>query len=165
MDCMISLPGQLFYSTQIPACLWFLARSKKPRQRLARPARRDPVHRRAQARAHGRSDPQGVFRRGHRQNLRVTYHAWRREPDADAYEDVNPASARPRTLEEVREHNHVLTPGPLRRRVGGCGRRRTVRGAVRGIESRSLAGAVRRGRGKLSALIQAKLEEVDAKWL
>jgi type I restriction enzyme M protein len=29
VDCMISLPAQLFYSTQIPACLWFLARNKK----------------------------------------------------------------------------------------------------------------------------------------
>src|SRR5260370_37211721 len=28
VDCMISLPGQLFYSTQLPACLWFLARNK-----------------------------------------------------------------------------------------------------------------------------------------
>src|SRR5262249_13138899 len=29
VDCMVALPGQLFYSTQIPACLWFLARDKK----------------------------------------------------------------------------------------------------------------------------------------
>jgi type I restriction enzyme M protein len=29
VDCMVALPGQLFYSTQIPVCLWFLARDKK----------------------------------------------------------------------------------------------------------------------------------------
>src|SRR5271157_5690011 len=29
VDCMVALPGQLFYSTQIPACLWFLSRNKK----------------------------------------------------------------------------------------------------------------------------------------
>ena len=29
VDCMVALPGQLFYSTQIPACLWFLARDKQ----------------------------------------------------------------------------------------------------------------------------------------
>jgi type I restriction enzyme M protein len=29
VDCMVALPSQLFYSTQIPVCLWFLARSKK----------------------------------------------------------------------------------------------------------------------------------------
>ena len=26
--CMVALPGQLFYSTQIPVCLWFLAKNK-----------------------------------------------------------------------------------------------------------------------------------------
>src|SRR5437867_13198270 len=29
VDCMVALPGQLFYSTQIPVCLWFLVRNKK----------------------------------------------------------------------------------------------------------------------------------------
>ena len=29
VDCMVALPGQLFYSTQIPVCLWFLAKDKK----------------------------------------------------------------------------------------------------------------------------------------
>ena len=28
VDCMVALPGQLFYSTQIPACLWFLSRDR-----------------------------------------------------------------------------------------------------------------------------------------
>ena len=55
VDCMIALPGQLFYSTQIPVCLWFLARDKKQPQ-VPRPARRDAVHRRAQARPHGGPD-------------------------------------------------------------------------------------------------------------
>ena len=36
---MIALPGQLFYSTQIPACLWFLARDKKNHEELPRPPR------------------------------------------------------------------------------------------------------------------------------
>jgi type I restriction enzyme M protein len=31
VDCMVALPGQLFYSTQIPVCLWFLAKNKKQR--------------------------------------------------------------------------------------------------------------------------------------
>ena len=29
VDCMITLPGQLFYTTQIPVCLWFLTKNKK----------------------------------------------------------------------------------------------------------------------------------------
>src|SRR4030095_15098565 len=31
VDCMVALPGQLFYSTQIPVCLWFLTRNKRGR--------------------------------------------------------------------------------------------------------------------------------------
>ncbi len=46
VDCMVALPGQLFYSTQIPVCLWFLAREQAQRA-LPRPAGRDAVHRRA----------------------------------------------------------------------------------------------------------------------
>ena len=29
VDCMVALPGQLFYSTEIPACLWFIARDRR----------------------------------------------------------------------------------------------------------------------------------------
>ena len=29
VDCMVAMPGQLFYSTQIPVCLWFLARNRR----------------------------------------------------------------------------------------------------------------------------------------
>ena len=50
VDCMVALPGQLFYSTQIPACLWFLARDQQERQ-VPRPPRPRALHRRPQARA------------------------------------------------------------------------------------------------------------------
>ena len=46
VDCMVALPGQLFYSTQIPACLWFLARG-------APAACRGSLHRRAEAGPYG----------------------------------------------------------------------------------------------------------------
>ena len=39
VDCMVALPGQLFYSTQIPVCLWFLARDRRSRLHETRPAR------------------------------------------------------------------------------------------------------------------------------
>jgi type I restriction enzyme M protein len=29
VDCMVAMPGQLFYSTQIPVCLWFISRNKR----------------------------------------------------------------------------------------------------------------------------------------
>jgi type I restriction-modification system DNA methylase subunit len=59
VEVMIALPGQLFFNTQIPACLWFLVKDKPQRQG------RGAVHRRAQAgdhdqpravRAEGRGD-------------------------------------------------------------------------------------------------------------
>ena len=59
VDCMVALPGQLFYSTQIPACLWFLARGRER-------SRRDPVHRREEARPDGGPDAPGADRRRNR---------------------------------------------------------------------------------------------------
>ena len=37
LSCMVALPGQLFYSTQIPVCLLFLARNKHDRKRSKQP--------------------------------------------------------------------------------------------------------------------------------
>ena len=51
VDCMVALPGQLFYSTQIPVCLWFLAKSKDDRRQQRghpRPPQTDALHRRPQ---------------------------------------------------------------------------------------------------------------------
>jgi hypothetical protein len=51
VEVMVALPPQLFFNTQIPACLWFLAKDKK----RPRPARRGAVHRRPQAGPHGKA--------------------------------------------------------------------------------------------------------------
>jgi type I restriction enzyme M protein len=119
VDCMVALPGQLFYSTQIPACLWFLARDK----------RRSPSPARAgEGRGEGR-DRRGhvlfidarklgqLVDRTHREltneevaRIARTYHAWRGEKDAGAYADV-PGFCNSAALEDVRKHGHVLTPG------------------------------------------------------
>jgi hypothetical protein len=53
VEVMIALPGQLFFNTQIPACLWFLT---KP----SRAAGRSAVHRRPQARPHDQPRAGGV---------------------------------------------------------------------------------------------------------
>ncbi len=121
VDCMIALPGQLFYSTQIPACLWFLARDKSGRPPAGQ---RKPLRdRRGQvlfidARRMGR-----MVDRVHRelteeeiQRIACTYHAWRGEPDAGKYEDI-PASRRARRL---RRSASTATSSPL---VATWGRR------------------------------------------
>lgn len=108
VDCMIALPAQLFYGSQIPVCLWFLARNKRngkfrdrSHQTLFIDARKignmvDRVHREL-------SD-EDISR------IASTYHAWRGEADADTYQDV-PGFCRSATTEEIAVHSYVLTPG------------------------------------------------------
>src|SRR6516225_11160237 len=108
VDCMVALPGQLFYATQIPVCLWFLARGKK-NGRL-RDRRGETLF--IDARKLG-----AMIGRVHREMLdadiakiAATYHAWRGDKGAGDYADV-PGFCKSATLDEIRQHGHVLTPG------------------------------------------------------
>jgi type I restriction enzyme M protein len=108
VDCMVALPGQLFYSTQIPACLWFLARDRKDgkfRDRRGHVLFID-------ARKMGR-----MVDRTHReltddeiQKVARTYHAWRGEKESGEYADT-PGFCKSASREEIRKYGHVLTPG------------------------------------------------------
>jgi type I restriction enzyme M protein len=109
VDCMVALPGQLFYSTQIPACLWFLARKKNPgggwRDRRGEVLFIDARKMGALVdRTRRELSDEDISR------IADTYHAWRGEKGAAAYSDV-PGFCKAATLEEIRAHNHVLTPG------------------------------------------------------
>jgi len=137
VDCMIALPGQLFYGTPIPACLWFIARDKS-----GTPTKGHELPSTSGRGAGG----EGRFRdrrgetlfidarqmgtmvdRTHREltdddiaKIAGTYHAWRGEsplPDAGEgqgeggeYVDV-PGFCKAAKLDDIREHGHVLTPG------------------------------------------------------
>ena len=108
VDCMVALPGQLFYSTQIPACLWFLARDRKNGKFRDRRGQMLFID----ARKLGR-----MVDRTHREltdediaRIADTYHAWRGEKEAGEYADV-PGFCKSAPLEEMRKHGHVLTPG------------------------------------------------------
>jgi type I restriction enzyme M protein len=108
VDCMVALPGQLFYSTQIPACLWFLARDRKNgkfRDRRGQVLFIDARKLGLMAdRTHKELTDEDVAR------IATTYHAWRGEQDAGAYADIA-GYCKSAPLEEVRKHGHVLTPG------------------------------------------------------
>jgi type I restriction enzyme M protein len=106
VDCMIALPGQLFYSTQIPACLWFLARNKKGGGKL-RDRHGEMLF--IDARKFGTMVDRTRKELSEEDVAKVagTYHSWR---EGKGYEDV-PGFCKSATLEEIRDHNHVLTPG------------------------------------------------------
>jgi type I restriction enzyme M protein len=110
VDCMVALPGQLFYSTQIPACLWFLSRNKNPGDKWR--DRRGEVlfvdARKLGALAEG-SRTNKQLSDEEIANIADTYHAWRGEPGAGDYVDV-PGFCRAVKLDEIRTHNYVLTP-------------------------------------------------------
>lgn len=108
VDCMVALPGQLFYSTQIPVCLWFLARDRKSGK--FRDRRGEILF--IDARKMGR-----MVDRTHREltdediaKIAGTYHAWRGEKDAGKYKDIA-GFCKSAKLEEIQKHGHVLTPG------------------------------------------------------
>ena len=109
VDCMIALPGQLFYSTQIPACLWFLTRNKNPggdwRDRSGEVLFID-------ARKLGQMVDRTRKEFSDEDIARIadTYRAWRGAPDAAPYED-EPGFRKSVTLEEIKGHGYVLTPG------------------------------------------------------
>ncbi|PQO22450.1 DNA methyltransferase [Rhodobacteraceae bacterium WD3A24] len=158
VDCMIALPGQFFYSTQIPACLWFLSRNKNPGTGW-RDRRGEVLFIDARKLGHLVDRTRREFSDEDIARIAGTYHAWRGEPDTATYED-EPGFCRAAPLEDIRENNHVLTPG---RYVGAA----AVEADDVPFEERfaalkeTLAEQFAEAE-ELSALIQTKLEEVGA---
>jgi len=111
VDCMISLPGQLFYTTQIPVCLWFLAKNKKAdSERSYRSRAGETLF--IDARQKG-----DLIDRVHRElssddiaEIAKTYHAWRGEEKDGKYEDIA-GFCKSATRDEIKSHHYVLTPG------------------------------------------------------
>ncbi|MCG7929953.1 MAG: type I restriction-modification system subunit M [Candidatus Thiodiazotropha lotti] len=116
VDCMIALPGQLFYTTQIPVCLWFLTKNKRAQ---TVEGHTDSNHRDRQgetlfidARNLG-----SMIDRTHKEltvddiaEIARTYHAWRGEKKDGGYED-QPGFCKSATLDDIKANDYVLTPG------------------------------------------------------
>lgn len=113
VDCMIALPGQLFYSTSIPVCLWFLARNRQDGRSALGATLRDRSGEVLfiDARKLGQ-----MVDRTHReltkediQKVADAYHNWRGDGDG-VYEDVA-GFCKAASVAEVAKNGYVLTPG------------------------------------------------------
>ena len=108
VDCIVALPAQLFYSTQIPACLWFLARDRS-NDRI-RERRGEVLFIDAQQLGHLVDRTHRAFTDDDISRIADTYHAWRNHNAPDAYQDV-PGFCKSASREDVSGHEYVLTPG------------------------------------------------------
>lgn len=110
VDYMVAPPGQLFYATPIPVCLWFLAKYKKNgrfRDRrgetLFIDARKMDV---LKDRVHGELTEQEILR------IAATYHAWRGDKGDGEYADL-PGFCKSVKLDEVRKHGQIAEAARL----------------------------------------------------
>jgi len=108
---MIAMPGQLFYTTPIPVCLWFISRNKKA------DAGREFRDRRGETLFMDARKMGTLVDRVHRDlsdneigEISRTYHAWRGKAEAGKYED-KAGFCKSATLAEIKSHDYVLTPG------------------------------------------------------
>jgi type I restriction enzyme M protein len=108
VDCMVAMPGQLFYSTQIPVCLWFLTRDKGNKRFRDRRGQTLFIDARKLGtlidRVHRDLTDDDVAR------IAGMYHAWRGDKGAGGYEDA-PGYCKSATHDEIAKHGFVLTPG------------------------------------------------------
>lgn len=111
VDCMIALPGQLFYTTQIPVCLWFLTKNKKQddtrgyRNRQGETLFIDARNMGTMTdRTHKELTDEDIA------EIAKTYHAWRGEAKDGEYQDIA-GYCKSATLEDIKANDYVLTPG------------------------------------------------------
>ncbi|RPI78488.1 MAG: SAM-dependent DNA methyltransferase [Desulfobacteraceae bacterium] len=109
LDCMVAMPGQLFYSTQIPVCLWFISRDKKNGRFHDRRGKTLFIDARKMGtmidRVHRELTEEDILK------IADTYHAWRGDKEIKKkYKDI-PGFCKSADLEDIRKHDHILTPG------------------------------------------------------
>jgi len=107
VDCIIALPPKLFLTVAIPVSLWFLARNKDERSKGFRDRRGQILFIDARNMYKPVSRRLNILTEEHIQKIANTYRAWRR---GEGYQDI-PGFCKSATLEEVRKHSYLLTPG------------------------------------------------------
>jgi len=108
VDCMVSLPAQLFYNTQIPACLWFLSRNKTNSKFRNRSNNILFIDTREMGSMISRKQKELTDK--DIEIISDTYHNWRGKEWETKYKDI-PGFCKSANIEEIRKNNHILTPG------------------------------------------------------
>ena len=114
VDCMVAMPSQLFYSVQIPVCVWILARDKSANGHRDR--RGETLFIDARKLGFMADRVRREFSNEDIAQISDTYHRWRSTPGAleerglEAYEDTA-GFCKSADLELIRKYDHVLTPG------------------------------------------------------
>jgi len=116
VDCMIALPGQLFYTTQIPVCLWFLTKNKRA-QVVEGHSESNHRDRQGETLFIDARNMGSMLDRTHKEltvddiaEITRTYHAWRGEAKDGGYEDVA-GFCKVATVADIKANDCVLTPG------------------------------------------------------
>lgn len=109
VECMVALPGQLFTNTQIPACIWFLTRSKAERAKKGVNRQRHGEVLFIDARQLGYMKDRVLrdFTPEDTAKVANTFHAWQR---GSGYAD-EAGFCKAVKLDDIRKADYVLTPG------------------------------------------------------
>ena len=108
IDCMVSLPAQLFYNTQIPACLWFLARNKTNGKFRNRSNEILFIDARELGTMINRK--QKELTEKDIDKISETYHNWRSKEWQSTYKNI-PGFCHSADILTIRKNNYILTPG------------------------------------------------------
>lgn len=106
VDCMVALPTQLFFNTQIPACLWFLARNRSNHK--FRNRTKDILFIDARNLGEMVNRRNKILGETDIHKISNTYHSWR-NPEGD-YKDI-PGFCKSASVDDVAKNDFVLTPG------------------------------------------------------
>ena len=109
VDCMVALPPQLFYNTQIPACLWFFRRNREGNSKF-RNRSNEILFINAAEMGTMVSRKQRELTQADISIIANTYHNWRNAKPENEYQD-DPGFCKSATIQEIRKNGHVLTPG------------------------------------------------------
>lgn len=108
VDCIVSLPEKLFFTTGIPVCLWFIAKNRAANGHRDR--RGEVLMIDARSMGHMETRTVRSLSTDDVSGIAQTYHNWRDKKPTESYADV-PGFSKAASLDEIASHDFVLTPG------------------------------------------------------